>query len=165
MGKARWQPGTVIAAQLRDGRIYHAQLLEFPFVALFDGSDGPDGANADVTDVVRHPVLQVLAVHRDLLRQWDVIGQAPPVTRPPVEQFRQTRGFPEELSVVNVASGETRPATYSETRGLSAQAIWEPEHVEDLLVAHGHGEVDPWTASLRLIDPNDQQDPNERSET
>jgi hypothetical protein len=150
--RVRWQPGAVVAARLRDGRVYAGRLLEFPWVAFYAGSDDqPPGQPADVTG---RPVLRTLAVHDGLLDEgWSVVGVAPldESLRPP-PQFIQDLFDPADLQVVD-AAGHSRPATPDEVRGLERAAVWAPEHVEDMLVAHARGEVDPQTRALAYVEP------------
>lgn len=150
--RRQWRPGAVIAARLRDGRVYSARLLKFPMVAFYDGSDDEPPQRAE--DATDRPVLRFLVVHDTLLDEgWSVIGVAPldDTLRPP-PQFMQDRYNPADLQL-SYSDGTVRPATPQEVSGLERAAVWAPEHVEDMLVAHARGEVDQHTRSLAYVEP------------
>jgi hypothetical protein len=148
-----WHPGAVVAARLRDGHVYSARLLEFPWVAFYDGWDDTPPQRPEV--VTGRPVLRTLAVTADLLHEgWSVMGTSPlgNSLRPPELQFVQDHFNPRDLQMIG-ADQVMRPATFDEIRGLERAAVWAPEHIEDMLVAHARGEVDEHTLSLAPVKP------------
>jgi hypothetical protein len=156
----QWQPGAVVSAGLHDGRWYAARLLEFPWVALYDGSDAAEPL--DRAGVVARPVLRILAVNSSLLASgWTIIGERPlePGLHPPELTFVQDDLDPHDLRVLD-RNGMMRPATVEECRGLEAAAVWAPEHLAELLVAHARGEVDEHTRALALVVPDDTRGAN-----
>ena len=161
--RARWRPGAVIAARLRDGRVYSARLLEYPWVAFYDGHD--EQLPKDLQDVVDRPVLRTLAVNDNLLREgWTMIGVVPldGSLHPPARRFVQALDDPDKLRVIE-ADDTIRPATFDEVRGLERAAVWAPEHIEDMLVAHTRGEVDEHTLALAPVKPDDGNGTDHRS--
>ena len=163
MTRIHWQNGMIVAATLQDGRTYHALLLEFPWVAFYDGSD-PD-ADTSMDEVVGRPVARILAMHKDLLKTWYPVGTTTPDQRPalPTGQFLQEADEPERIRILDVATDQIRPADFEEAQGLEAAAVWEPEHVADYLVARTRGETDIWTESLRLINPSHHRNSGEEN--
>jgi hypothetical protein len=163
--RAQWVPGSVVAARLRDGRFYAARLLDFPWVAFYEGSD--EAAPDDAAAMAARPVFRLLAVHRDLLAEgWGPIAGTVPTAVPerPPRTFVQSPINPSEIKILET-SGSLRPASYEEAQGLPSASVWEPQHVEDMLVAHAEGQVDEWTESLALVDPSRPRDPRRTDPT
>jgi hypothetical protein len=150
--ESRWQPGAVIAARLRDGRVYAALLLTFPWVAFYAGDDDQPPVRAQ--DVTGRPVLRTLAVSDSLFDEgWSIVGTGAvdPPPEPP-KQFVQDPLDPANLQIID-AAGALWPATPDEIGGLERAAVWAPEHVEDMLVAHTRGAVDEHTQALTYVPP------------
>lgn len=145
-----WIPGTLIAAQLSDGRRYTARLLAEPWVAFYDGSD--DGT-ASTAEIRQRSVHRSLAVHKSVWQHWQPVGLLDPTrTGPQPRTFVQSELDPSDLCIAD-AEGNLHPASAEQCFGLEALAVWEPGHLADMLLAHARGDIDPWTAQLALIDP------------
>ncbi|HXR61376.1 MAG TPA: hypothetical protein VN732_08625 [Solirubrobacterales bacterium] len=154
MSQGNWKPGTLLRRSLPDGFTYYARLLEAPFAAFY-AERTPEPVE-DPRQIVEAPVLFTVPVHKSLLGEggWEPVAALPadPSLRPPL-LFRQDILEPSSCTIVD-PEGNEREATPEECEGLEAEAVWEPEHVDDRLMDHFAGRPNPWLADLELRRPS-----------
>ena len=141
-----FEPGSVLRIDLDPDRHCYARALSTPSrIAFFDGVGGDD-----LNEVVRRPVLFVIAVSDRADDEWAVVGTLPPdvLAIPVPEQFMQDI-VTGRCRIVD-ANFDARQATPAECVGLERAAVWSPEDVEERLRDHFAGRENNHLAYMRV---------------
>lgn len=140
--------GAVVRVPLDPTHHTYAQILPEDYIFF----DAFTSEHLDVAEAVTRPTLFRILVmdHAVTTLRWMKAGKAPlrPEFEQPAPMFIQDHYDPTHLQIY--LGGVSRPASWSECRGLECCAVWDPGHVEDRLRSHYAGEVDKWTESLWL---------------
>jgi hypothetical protein len=147
----RATPGNVIKIVLSDGSHTYARELRHPFVAVYDARDVSE---TDVAQIVKRPILFVVAVHDSAFSGWKKVAFQP-LEEGEAEvplRFMQNIADPNKCRIVD-GNGVAREATPDECEGLERVAVWDPEHVDERLLAHFRGEPSQFVESLKLERP------------
>lgn len=152
--------GTVVRIPYADGKNAYAQVLDPPWIRVFEGTAQDEVE--DVAAIVARPERYRLAITAYPLGdgRWPVVGHSPvlPEDLWIPSRFIQDRWRPEELRIViNTPDGEEieRPATVDECQGLEAYAVWDLPHVEQRLADEDAGVPHLGLLSTRLVGPDE----------
>lgn len=158
--KQRFVEGAIVRVPYGDGRHTYAQLIEDPWIRVFDHSS--TGEVEDLESIISKPVLFTVAVHTFGITEgrWPILGQAQlrPEDRRLPNQFIQDLFNPSKLRILsNRPDGPQteRPATVAECEGLEAASVWDPEHVERRIADHYAGRTNLSLLVMRLVRPGE----------
>jgi hypothetical protein len=153
MAKQAIRPGAVVQVPLGGTLAGYGQVVSKSEVAFFDfftdHSDQPESAL-----VVKNAVIFIIPVMSSAVKsgRWPVIATAPvtPTLQQPRQYFIQDK-LTNELFIYESDTGATRPASFSQVRGLENAAVWEAEHVEDRLRDYLAGKPNQWVKQLNPL--------------
>lgn len=117
-------------------------------------------ASPNSRPISRHPVGHDSAapaarsnapVDHDRAARW-VTLKAPLKPFQQLSSWRAAYSPPDRCRIVS-ADGSERQATIDECEGLESQAVWDPEHVDERIMAHYQGRPSVFVESLKLERP------------
>jgi len=150
MKKQKFTPGAIVKVQFEESCHIYGQLLMKPYVAFYDFKVSDDQSN--LREIVEKPVLFILCVfdHAITKGRWEIIGKVS-FEENNIEiplQFIQDSYPPYNCFLID-ASGNMRPASIDQCRGLERSSVWEPEHVEERLRDFYASRINRWVESLK----------------
>ena len=150
MAPSKIKQDVILEIPLCNDRIGLARVLAEPFIAVFDFRGERTQIPASADEI---PVLFVIAVHQNSLRDWKIVadvGHTKKIKIP--EQFMQDEISPQECQIIN-ADGEIRAATTKECEGLEPAAVWEASHIVSRLNDYFSGRPNAFVEQMKLIQP------------
>ena len=145
MSRVIVKPGNVYSIPLEDGRYGYAQALESPEFAFFDVASETE---MSAEDVVLHPLIFRIWVHKSATKTWKKLGKVPlsePLSKQ-VPRFKQD-AINGKLSIY--INQQESPASLADIQGLECAAVWESPHILSRISDHFAGRENKWVASLR----------------
>jgi hypothetical protein len=143
-------PGDVVRIDFDAGKHTYGVLLTDPYLAVYDYPTADHVT--DLADVVRRPILFILAVHdRALARELPIVGKVPAGTELPAvpEFFMQDMFNPQRCKIIDV-EGNQREVTPEQCQGLERAAVWDAVHVTERIRDHYAGRPNPHLESMKL---------------
>lgn len=147
--KIRRKVGDVIKVRLRENLFSFARVLEEPVVAFHNYA--VNNSDVDIGGLLPSILSSDVIFRINVMNysitsgRWMVVGHSPLSSslREPCPFFKWD--IISERLFITYTGDEEFPATFEECRGLERAMVWEPEQVEERLLAHFSGEVNPWT--------------------
>jgi hypothetical protein len=142
--------GDFLRIPLENGTFAYGRVLDDNYAAYYDHFTTEAETGLDV--IASKPVLFRVATRRLPGRdKWEVIGRRDLDTElaRPVVMFMQDLANPADCVIFDSA-GLERKATPQECVGIENAAVWDARNVEDRLLAHFAGRLDPQTERLKV---------------
>lgn len=137
--------GSIIQIQAR-GYYYYAQILSHGYCVFFDYQSVSPIDN--ISRLLDCPELFTICVYSDVISSgsWPKIGKLKirEDCQPLRMQYIYHNYEPYAFEIYNPNTGEIRPSTKEECRGLECCAVWDKHHIEDRLSDYYEGKPCLW---------------------
>ena len=148
MSQKPHKPGDFLRLPLPDGSFGYGRCREFP-VASFYGLRTPDPV-VDLDRIASAPLLFTVAVHKNVHREWEHIGNRP-LDGALLEPFVRVRQ-PVGSSTCTVVSedGSHWEAAVEDCIGMERMAVWDAHHVASRIVDEMEGRENAFAKLTRV---------------
>lgn len=142
-------PGTIVKIQLQDRLFAYGRLLEFPFVAFYDFRT--IGYKSTLAEIVKKPVMFILAVHKSVLTNWEIVGNFPLEDHllRPIRRFSQSLADFRKCTIYD-NQGNSRNSTPEECVGLERDSVWEDQALVERLLDFFFERPNRWVETTKV---------------
>lgn len=144
--KQRITVGSILEIYIEKEYYTYAQILGKAGYAFFDYKTS-DKLN-DYSILLDKPILFITSVYNDVITQghWLKVGNLEirkDLQEQPM-QFIQDAIHPDRFEFYDPNTGESRPATKEQIKGLERASVWEANHIEDRIRDYYNGVPCVW---------------------
>ena len=142
--------GNIIKIGINENIFGFGRIVEGGFIEFYDlklSNDQIEGINEKL---IGSKVIFTLSVHKswEKNKNWEVVGKNLNNVSSIPSQFMQSIGNQNDIKIID-STGNSRPATKDEVKGIERLAVWEDNHVEDRLRDYFDGKQNIWVEHLK----------------